>query len=272
MSVRVVAVTGSASGIGAATANLMRASGDRVIGVDMRDADVVADLSSAAGRRAAIEGVRLQCGGKLNALVACAGLGSDTGDEARILAVNYFGAAELLIALRTDLAQAVAPAAVAVCSWAMLQPTPRDEVIEACLAMDEARALELAASDSRLDEIRPAYATSKSALARLVRRLAPTSDWAKVGITLNAVVPSVTRTPMVAARLATAQGTQELLRAAPSPMGRIAEAEEVADVISYFASGRARQVTGQLIFVDGGLDAQRRPFDVLEPLAAARWS
>jgi NAD(P)-dependent dehydrogenase (short-subunit alcohol dehydrogenase family) len=263
-------VTGSASGIGAATADLMRAAGDRVIGVDIRDAEVVADLSSAAGRQVAIEGIRAQCAGKLNAIVTCAGLGSDAEDEARILAVNYFGTAELLLGLRTDLSRSVAPAAVAVCSWAMLRPTPRDDVIEACLAMNEAAALKLAMS--RPESIRSAYATSKSAVARLVRRLAPSAEWAKAGITLNAVVPSVTRTSMIAARLATAAGTRELLQAAPSPMGRIMEAEEVADVIAYFASGRGRQVTGQLIFVDGGLDAQRRPFDILEPLAASRWS
>jgi len=152
----------------------------------------------------------------------------------------------------------------------MLQPTPRTATIEACLAMDEPRALELIASETRSGEFRPAYATSKSALARLVRRLAPSAEWAHAGITLNAVVPSATRTPMIAKRLATPEGTRALLAAAPSPMGRMAEAQDVADVIAYFASGRARQVTGQLVFVDGGLDAQRRPFDILEPLAEAR--
>ena len=268
---RTVVVTGSASGIGAATARLMRDAGDRVIEVDIRDAEILADLGSAMGRRRAIEEIRARCAGMLDGIVTCAGLGSDTGDERRVLSVNYFGTAELLLALRADLARSVAPAAVVVCSWAMLQPTPRAATIEACLAMDEPRALELIASETRSGDIRPAYATSKSALARLVRRLAPNAEWARAGITLNAVVPSATRTPMIAKRLATPEGTRTLLAAAPSPMGRMAEAQEVADVIAYFASGRARQVTGQLVFVDGGLDAQRRPFDILEPLAESRW-
>ena len=54
---RTYVVSGSASGIGAATAALLRDRGDRVVGVDLRDADVVADLSSARGRTAAVAGV-----------------------------------------------------------------------------------------------------------------------------------------------------------------------------------------------------------------------
>jgi NAD(P)-dependent dehydrogenase (short-subunit alcohol dehydrogenase family) len=186
--VRTVAVTGSASGIGAATARLMRDAGDRVIEVDIRDAEILADLGSAAGRQRAIEEIRARSAGLLDGIVTCAGLGSDTGDEGRVLSINYFGTAELLLGLRAELARSAA-------------------TIEACLAMDEPRALELIASETRSGDIRPAYATSKSALARLVRRLAPSAEWARAGITLNAVVPSATRTPMIAKRLATPEGT-----------------------------------------------------------------
>ena len=51
-------VSGAASGIGAATAALLREQGHRVIGVDLRDADVTADLGTAEGRAAAVAGVR----------------------------------------------------------------------------------------------------------------------------------------------------------------------------------------------------------------------
>ena len=47
---RTIAVTGSASGMGAATRAVLEADGQRVIGVDLRDAEVVADLSTAEGR------------------------------------------------------------------------------------------------------------------------------------------------------------------------------------------------------------------------------
>ncbi len=54
---RTIAITGSASGMGAATAARVRAAGDRVIGIDVRDADVVADLGTPEGRAAAIVAV-----------------------------------------------------------------------------------------------------------------------------------------------------------------------------------------------------------------------
>ncbi len=52
-------VSGSASGIGAALRRRLERDGDRVVGVDLRDAEVEADLSTAAGRDAAIAGARL---------------------------------------------------------------------------------------------------------------------------------------------------------------------------------------------------------------------
>ena len=50
-------VTGAASGIGAATKAKLEADGHRVIGVDLRDADVVADMSTPEGRQSAVDGV-----------------------------------------------------------------------------------------------------------------------------------------------------------------------------------------------------------------------
>ncbi len=58
MSERTYVVTGSASGIGAATAARLQASGHRVVGVDLRDADVIADLATKKGRRTLVDQVR----------------------------------------------------------------------------------------------------------------------------------------------------------------------------------------------------------------------
>jgi len=268
---RTTAVTGSASGIGAALTRQLRAAGERVIGIDLMDADVCADLGSPAGRSQALQQLRAFSGGCLDALVTCAGVSSAVHDEARVLAVNYFGTAELLRELRADLARGTRPAAVVISSWALLQATPRPEAIAACLAFDEALALQLVTADPRVGEIWPAYATAKNALARLVRAWAPSPEWAGSGITLNALVPAATRTPMIARHLATPEGTQALLAATPSPTGRIAEAEDIAEPAAFLASGRARHLSGQVIFVDGGLEARRRPFDALEPLPPERW-
>ncbi|MGB3334249.1 MAG: NAD-dependent epimerase, partial [Mycobacterium sp.] len=65
----VYAVTGSASGMGRQAAEKLREAGHTVIGVDLRDADVVTDLSGPTGRSAAAEQVLAQCGGRLDGAV-----------------------------------------------------------------------------------------------------------------------------------------------------------------------------------------------------------
>ncbi|HOW02174.1 MAG TPA: short-chain dehydrogenase, partial [Rhodoglobus sp.] len=61
----IYAVTGSASGMGKATADRLREHGHTVIGVDLRDADIIADLSNPQGRAFAASEVLHQSGGKL---------------------------------------------------------------------------------------------------------------------------------------------------------------------------------------------------------------
>src|SRR2546430_16726742 len=88
----VLAVTGAASGIGAASVARLTAGGDRVITVDVRDADVVADLGTRDGRAAAIAGIADRADGALDGLVTCAGLGPLPGRPGpTILAVDHFG-------------------------------------------------------------------------------------------------------------------------------------------------------------------------------------
>src|SRR5690349_16913715 len=91
---RTIVITGSASGIGAATANLLASDGWRVIGVDVRDADVIADLAAEAGRQAAITGIQRLCPDGLDAIAASAGINRPM-ESPRIVAVNYFGAVRL---------------------------------------------------------------------------------------------------------------------------------------------------------------------------------
>ena len=138
--VRTIAVSGSASGIGAAVRTLLSAGGARVIGVDRREAEVIADLSRAADRATAIAAVEEACAGVLDGLVTCAGIGSGFDEPARIR-VNYFGTVDLLAGLRPSLARAGSPAAVAVASNAMTAvPGIPAALVDACLAGDEERA------------------------------------------------------------------------------------------------------------------------------------
>lgn len=68
-----IAITGSTSGIGRATRTRLEADSHRVIGIDLHDAEVVADLSTAAGRAAMVEGVTHD-DGVLDGLLAGAGI------------------------------------------------------------------------------------------------------------------------------------------------------------------------------------------------------
>ena len=163
---RVIAVTGSASGIGAAVCTRLEAAGARVIGVDRRDAEVIADLGQPEGRAAAVAGVQAVSAGRLDGLVACAGVGPQAEPASAIVSINYFGARDVMTALRPTLAAGSRPAAVAVSSNSSTLPGADGPLAAACLAGDEGEARRVALAEGG----HPAYAGSKLALARWVRR------------------------------------------------------------------------------------------------------
>ena len=93
-----------------------------------------------------------------------------------------------------------------------------------------------------------AYAASKAGLISLTRSLA--LEWAKKGVTVNAIVPGVFHTAMNANLLDhTARGQELLMR---TPMGRFGKIEELVGAAVYLASDAAGFVTGQTLVVDGG--------------------
>lgn len=245
----VVAVTGSAGGLGGAIRNRIEAEGHRVIGVDVRDAEVTADLSSHDGRSAAIAAVRDQAGGALDGLVVAAGVGGSTPVPSSMVArINYFGAAELLEGLRESLVGGELRAAVAISSnSATAVPMDDTTLVDRCLAGDEDGAAALA--DELDGEL--VYAQSKLALARKVRRLAV--EWAP-GLRVNAVAPGPVLTPLTQAAL-DHPVTGDLIRSYPIPLDRWGEKDEIAAAVWFLLSEQSSWTTGTLLFVDGGTDA-----------------
>lgn len=130
-------VTGSVSGIGRATRELLESRGHRVIGVDLRDAEIVADLATAAGRRSLVDGVAAMTGGAVDGVIACAGVAYEEPDTVR---VNYFGTVATLEGLRPLLVRGTDPRAVLVSSVASILPVDSG-VVESCLAGDEEAAV-----------------------------------------------------------------------------------------------------------------------------------
>jgi len=92
------------------------------------------------------------------------------------------------------------------------------------------------------------YAMSKAALLQLTRNLA--GEWAADGIRVNAVAPWYTRTPLVEKPLQDDEYRNYVLQR--TPLGRIAEPEEVASVIAFLCMPASSYVTGQCLAVDGG--------------------
>lgn len=248
-------VTGAASGIGAATATRLRANGDRVITVDRHDADVVADLSTGAGRATAVAGVQ-DLTDVIHGLVPCAGIAGLTGvDSALVVSVNYFGAIAMVTGLRPQLVAAGDSSVVLIASNSITaQPGWNADVASACLKDDEAGARAAAAEVEAV----MVYPATKAALAYWVRREGVRSEWIGAGIRLNSVAPGLIATPMTEQlRLDPQLGV--FADAYPSAVGRPGRPEEVANAINFLLSEESSLMVGNVVFVDGGTDALLHP-------------
>lgn len=259
---RTIAITGSASGMGRATAERLRSEGHRVLGIDLTGAEVEADLGTASGRQIAIESIKELSGGALDGLVTWAGLGGLPGRPGSLLAsVNYFGTVALLEGLRPLLAAGTKSAAVAIASNSMtVQPGVPLDVVERCLAGDEQGAR--TAADAATSVM--AYPATKLALTRWVRHHAPSVEWAGAGITLNVLAPGAVETPLLEATRNDAT-LGPLLEAFPVPIGRNGTPAELAGVVAFLLGPDARYLVGSVLVVDGGTEASLRPDDLPTP-------
>lgn len=246
--------------MGAALKKILEERGQRVIGVDLKNADVAADLSTKAGRKTAVAEIRKRSGGILDGLALVAGISRPT-DGPLTVSVNYFGVFDLLEALHDDLAKGTSPAAVTVASVALFgEHDPR--ITDACLSgnEEEARAAAAISPDT-------SYRASKLAVARQVRKIAVEPRWARAGIRVNGVVPCVTDSPFMGDVLQQEETRKQLIETWAKTTGRFSLPEELAEVIAFLLSPAASYIYGQMIFADGGFEASTRPRANWDPVA-----
>jgi len=251
-----VVITGSQSGMGLETRRYLEAQEIQVIGVDLpgKGAEVEADLSTPDGRDAAARGVLERCDGRLDGVFANAGV--DIDQPAYAFGVNYFGVVDVLEQLQPALARS-SPSAVVVNISDSISITPGIpfEPADALLRGDRDRAVALMAGQERWS-----YQTSKFAIARWLRRHAATEAWAGSGITMNAICPGPVMTPLLEHDLQDpVKGPA--IRGLPRPLDEFTRGQDVAYLVEFLLSRRARFIVGQLIMIDGGIETTFRSED-----------
>jgi len=244
-------VTGSARGIGAAIRGRIEAAGHSVIGVDRAGQEVEADLATPEGRLGAIAAVQAAAGDALDGLVVCAGLPPTFKPTETIAQVNYFGAVELLDALRPLLEAAESGTAVAISSNSLGTVPEADEPLMGPLLAGEVDTAVGAAAGLHGIQV---YGMSKRAVARAVRHRAP--SWAEAGVRLNAVAPGATQTVLFQETLDDAE-IGPFVADFPIPVGRRGTVGDIAEAVWFVLE--ATFMVGSVVFVDGGSDAQMRP-------------
>lgn len=234
---KVAVVTGGASGIGNASAKMLRRKGADVVLFDLSESvkkaaeeigamGIALDITRPQEVQEAVDKV-MECKGKIDILCNIAGLGS--GTPAEDITIKEFDSV-----IRVNL-----------CGAFYTSQIVGREMIKA----DNGGRIINMASQAGVVALpgHVAYSASKSGLLAVTRDLA--LEWGKYGITCNAISPTVVMTPMARDYWSGERGAAHL---AQIPAGRFAEMDEIAMAVVYLASDAAAMVNGANLVVDGG--------------------
>mgnify|MGYP003666794911 FL=1 len=242
------AMTGAATGIGAITAQKLRARGYEVVAFDISepahvDQWVRVDMSDPDAIRKAAE----QVSGPFDCLINNAGLPPRAGLEKTILAVNFLGLVQMTNALVPMLVEGgsiVNTASRAGAAW-------RDNIdeVKALMALTGPADLDAFIESRRINHIR-AYNLSKEAV--IVWSMAQTERMIAARLRMNTVSPAAVSTGILG-DFATAFG--EKMARNVARVGRPGLPDEIADVIVFLASAESHWIKGSDLIIDGGMAA-----------------
>jgi NAD(P)-dependent dehydrogenase (short-subunit alcohol dehydrogenase family) len=237
---KVCVITGAASGIGAETAARFREEGATVVGVDLRDDSPGVDLALACDV-ADDEAVRSmyarahEAFGKLDVLFNNAGISPN--DDASVLDTSLEAWQHV---------QDVNTKSVFLCCKHGIpyllknSPPTRGSVINTASFVAV-----MGAATSQIS-----YTASKGAVLALSRELGV--EFGRVGVRVNALCPGPVNTPLLQELFAKDPG-KAARRLVHLPMGRFAEAREIANAALFLASDESSYITASTFLVDGGL-------------------
>jgi len=250
---RTIVITGSGSGIGQATATRLAAKGHRIIGVDIKGADINADLSTPEGRAAMIDQVKALAPDGIDGVLTSAGI-ADFDNPDRALAVNYFGTIATLEGLHPQMRPGARGVTVASAALLVDQDDVK-ELEDLCLTGNEEAAKAMARERGFLC----AYPAAKRALTRWTRNTTIRPEWAGANILLNTVAPGLIETPMIAQALANPAQEPTIRAKSPIAVQNYAKAQDVAELMDFLLTYETGYLLGQIIFIDGGTDVITRP-------------
>jgi len=245
------AMTGGATGIGAAIKQQLLDDGHSVSVVDIKQADIVADLSSADGRALAIASLRESFSAGLDGIITCAGVASQS-PTGLTTSLNYYGTIEMVNGVR-DLLEKKRGNVILISSNSAPMSTST-EYVNALLEKTESDALRIVKNIDGHE----AYSSTKLAVVQWMRR--NINEFSKQGIRINAIAPGYTQTPMTKKIEKDPEyGPKIKAFMASIPVGRPGNPDDMAKATRFLLSEDASFISGSVLFVDGGHDAMLRP-------------